>query len=91
VELLTPGEPDQQSTLELIQAIKAGETGPASRSRLRALVERLAEQGAQAVVLGCTELGLVADGDQAVPLVDSVAELARAAVTRVKGRTTEEG
>jgi aspartate/glutamate racemase len=54
-------------------------------------VERLAEQGAQAVVLGCTELGLVADSDQVVPLVDSVAELARAAVMRVKGRTTEEG
>ena len=89
VELVLPDAAHQQATLDLINDIKAGETGSASRDRLRALVAHLAEAGAQAVVLGCTELGLVADAGQPVPLVDALTELARATVLRVKGRTSE--
>ena len=90
VKLILPGDPDQRRTLELIRKIKTGETGPATRARLHSLTARLAERGAQAVALGCTELGLATDGDQAVPLVDGVVELARAAVLRVKGRIRED-
>ncbi|MDR2076096.1 MAG: amino acid racemase [Desulfovibrio sp.] len=89
-DLILPDDPDQRRTLDLIKAIKTGETGPASRACLRSLTARLAEGGAQAVALGCTELGLAADSGQAVPLVDGLFELARAAVLRLRGRTREE-
>ncbi|MDR2726603.1 MAG: amino acid racemase [Deltaproteobacteria bacterium] len=90
VVLLVPDAARQQQTLDLIAAIKAGRTGSGSCRTLRDLADHLAGQGAQAVVLGCTELGLAADGGTAVPFVDTVVELARAAVLRVKGKTTED-
>ena len=92
VELITPDDERQAETLALINAIKAGHTGPEQRGELARLASWLGEHGAEAVVLGCTELGLVSDGvtDQTgIPLIDTVIELARATVTRVKGRTTE--
>jgi aspartate racemase len=45
------------------------------------VIERLRERGAQAVVLGCTEIGLlVKPGDSAMPLLDSTLLHAQAAV-----------
>jgi aspartate racemase len=45
------------------------------------VIERLRERGAQAVVLGCTEIGLlVKPGDSTLPLLDSALLHARAAV-----------
>lgn len=89
IELMLPDEARQAQTLDLIKAIKAGQTGAAEQRRLSELAAYLAARGAQAVVLGCTELGLVAGRHQGVSLVDGLKELARAAVLRVKGRTTE--
>jgi len=92
VELLTPDDARQAETLTLINAIKAGRTGPDQQAELARLTSWLGERGAEAVVLGCTELGLVSDGvtDRiGIPLIDTVIELARATVMRVKGRTTE--
>jgi len=91
VDLILPDPVRQQETLDLITAIKAGRTGPDSSRILRNLVGHLGSKGAQAVVLGCTELGLAADGEPGMPLVDTVIELARATVLRVKGKTTDTG
>ncbi len=45
-----------------------------SRAAYREVVARLAAAGAEAVVLGCTEIGLLLrDGDADVPLVDTTA------------------
>ncbi len=89
VETLVPDEVRQTETLALINAVKAGQTGPDQQATLSRLAEFLADRGAQAVVLGCTELGLISCGHRGVPLVDAVIELARATVLRVKGQTTE--
>ena len=89
VEALVPDEPQQARTLALINAVKAGQTGPEQQAELSRLAQDLADRGAQAVILGCTELGLVSAAHIGVPLVDTVIELARATVLRVKGRTTE--
>ncbi len=57
-----------------------GEIVEASRERFRQVVAGLAASGAQAVVLGCTEIGLLLDeADAAVPLFDTTLLHARAA------------
>jgi len=63
---------------ELVQ----GRVRDASRRELVAVIERLAERGCDAVVLGCTELPLlVAPGDAPLPVLDSTRLLARAAIS----------
>jgi aspartate racemase len=63
-----------------IAAIKAGDLH-AGGVLLRAVVRSLAARGADAVVLACTEIPLVAGaGDVAVPVVDATFALARHSV-----------
>ncbi|SEK06898.1 aspartate/glutamate racemase family protein [Achromobacter sp. NFACC18-2] len=62
---------------------------PASVARLQGIVDRLKDDGCDAVVLGCTELPLVLnDNNCALPTLDSTRILARAALDRaINGRT----
>jgi aspartate racemase len=54
---------------------------PESRMNLHRIMTRLAEQGAEGVILGCTELGLlVGNEDSPVPLFDTTRIHALAAV-----------
>ena len=64
-----------------------GRFEPASRERLREDVAQLAARGAQAAILGCTELGLLlpAGSPAALPLFDSTDLQARAAVRWMLG------
>lgn len=56
-----------------------GRVVPASRAAYQDVIGRLADRGAQAVVLACTEIGLlVAPGDSPVPLIDSASAHATA-------------
>lgn len=58
-----------------------GRIEPASRAAFASIIESLVERGAQGVILGCTEIGLLVDGgDAQVPLFDTAALHARAAV-----------
>jgi aspartate racemase len=51
-----------------------------SRDHFRRVIAALVERGAQAIILGCTEISLlIAPGDAAVPLFDTTAIHARAA------------
>jgi aspartate racemase len=52
-----------------------------SRQRYREVMAALVDRGAEGIVLGCTEIGLlVGDGDSSVPLYDTTAIHAEAAV-----------
>jgi aspartate racemase len=54
-----------------------------SRQAYRQIIDRLVQQGAQAIVMGCTEIMLlVRPEDSAVPLFDTTALHAEAAVER---------
>ncbi|MEL6604317.1 MAG: aspartate/glutamate racemase family protein [Cyanobacteria bacterium J06614_10] len=58
-----------------------GNIRPASRDRFRKIIENLVASGAEAVILGCTEIGLlVKPTDSAVPLFDTTKIHAEAAV-----------
>ncbi|HEY0720255.1 MAG TPA: aspartate/glutamate racemase family protein [Gammaproteobacteria bacterium] len=53
---------------------------PESRSEYRAIMQRLASQGAEAIILGCTEISLLVNQqDSEIPLFDTTAIHARAA------------
>jgi aspartate racemase len=63
-----------------------GNLRPESKVRLRNVLAQLARRGAEGVILGCTELGLlIGDGDSPVPLFDTTRIHARAAVEHALG------
>lgn len=62
VEMRVPGEADRATLQRLIfEELCRGVVRDASRQACLAIVDRLAAGGAQGLVLGCTELGLLLD------------------------------
>lgn len=88
IEAITPDEAGRAEVHRLIyEELCRGRFETASREWLRDAVGRLADRGAQAVILGCTELGLLlpAGSVAPVPLFDSTELQARAAVDWMLG------
>jgi len=75
IDVLVPADDDAAAVHRVIyDELVVGQVRAESRELLRAVVGRLVERGAQAIVLGCTELGMILrPPDSAVPLVDSLA------------------
>ena len=70
----------------LIAAIKTGDHGPGVRAGMRELAEGLVRRGADALILGCTEIPIVlADEDIDVPLYSSSDILAQTTVAIALG------
>lgn len=88
IEVITPDERGRADVHRVIyEELCRGRFEPASRELLRAQVAALADRGAQAAILGCTELGLLlpAGSAAALPLFDSTDLQARAAVDWMLG------
>ncbi|WP_206956186.1 aspartate/glutamate racemase family protein [Trinickia acidisoli] len=81
-ESVEPDAATQRHIDACIREVKAGEI-EASTGHLAAALDWLVDQGAQAAVLGCTELPLAARPMKApsIPMIDSTLELARATVS----------
>lgn len=73
LEVLVPDDSDRAMIHAVIfDELCRGVVDDVSRTRYLAVVERLAGRGASAVVLGCTEIGLLLGGATAsVPLLDT--------------------
>jgi aspartate racemase len=82
ITVLVPDAEDRQYVNAVIyNELVAGQIRDESRAGLIAVIRRLAERGAQAVILGCTEIPLlVAEADAGVPLFDTTAIHAEAAL-----------
>jgi aspartate racemase len=82
LEVLIPEAPERERVHRVIyDELCLGITRDDSRAAYLRIVEELAERGAQAVILGCTEIGLlIRDGEAAVPLYDTTRIHAEAAV-----------
>lgn len=82
ISVLVP-EADQRSYVDnvIYNELTAGQIKDDSRSGLVTIINRLAERGAEGVVLGCTEIPLlVHEDDVEVPLLDTTAIHAEAAL-----------
>jgi aspartate/glutamate racemase len=65
----------------IFDELTLGKIHESSREKLIALIEKLREQGAGAIILGCTELTLlISQKDTGIPLFDTTALHAQAAV-----------
>jgi aspartate racemase len=73
VEVVTPSDDDQQRVHDAIyDELTLGIVSPATHAYHLAVIEKLVADGAEAVLLACTEQGLLLrDGDASVPLVDT--------------------
>jgi aspartate racemase len=82
IECVVPDEPGRIEVHRVIfEELCRGEVNDDSRQKLIALVRELADQGAQGVILGCTELTMILQpGDGGLPSVDTTALHAMAAV-----------
>jgi aspartate racemase len=82
IECVVPDEPGRIEVHRVIfEELCRGEVNDDSRQKLIALVRELADQGAQGVILGCTELTMILQpGDGGLPSFDTTALHAMAAV-----------
>lgn len=81
LSVVGPDAAGQEVVNRTIYAVKAGQTGPALTGALLPVAQGLVDRGAEAIVLGCTELPFVLrPGAIRVPVLDSNLILAQAAV-----------
>lgn len=82
LSVVAPNEPDRAVVHEVIyKELCLGKINPNSKSEYLRIIKALAEQGAEAVILGCTEIGmLVKQSDTDIQLIDTTAIHAQAAV-----------
>ena len=82
LEVITPNREDRAIVHRVIyEELCLGKIEQQSKADYLRIIALLAEQGAEAVILGCTEIGLlVKQDDTGVPLVDTTMIHAQAAV-----------
>lgn len=87
-DILIPGEADRALVHRVIyEELCRGVIKPASKAAFIDLVNRLAASGADGVILGCTEVGLLIEsGDVAIPVFDTTRIHVEAALDFSLGR-----
>jgi aspartate racemase len=82
LDVLVPGDRDRRIVHDVIyDELCVGVVSDSSRDAYRRIMAGLVDRGAQGILLGCTEIDLlVGPGDATVPVFDTTALHARAAV-----------
>ena len=82
LEVIVPNAADREIIHKVIYGeLVLGKINPASKVEYVHIIENLVRQGAEGIILGCTEIGLlVKDADSSVPLFDTTRIHALAAV-----------
>jgi len=82
LEVVTPNDADMDMVHQVIfEELCLGQIKASSKEKYMAVIDRLEADGAEGVILGCTEIGLlVKDQDCSIPLFDTTVIHARAAV-----------
>lgn len=86
IDVLVPGEEDIEEVNRVIyEELCRGIISPDSRAEYVRIIETLKEKGAEGVILGCTEIGLlVRQEDSPLPVFDTtVIHATRAALTAI--------
>ncbi|NWG13597.1 MAG: amino acid racemase [Acidobacteria bacterium] len=91
IAAVVPEEPDQDRIMAVIRDIKADRNRDEARRSVKRICLGLAAQGAEAVILGCTELPLVLDTKRPpCPLLNPTRILAQAAVKWARGGAADD-
>ncbi|UZE26285.1 aspartate/glutamate racemase family protein [Pseudomonas sp. B21-056] len=87
LSVLVPEAEERQAVHRIIyDELCVGVINPASRQAYQQVIESLARRGAQAIILGCTEIGLLIKPEHSpLPLLDTTHLHARAAVAFALG------
>lgn len=91
IEWLRP-EPDERDEVSriIMDELVYGILSPSSTAYFEAQIERMRERGADAVILGCTEIPLIiSDANSSLPTLDSTRLLAEAAMRRAINASVE--
>lgn len=82
LEVLIPAAEEREVVHRIIyEELVLGQIRPASRERYQSIIENLTVAGAQGVILGCTEIGLLVKAEDCrIPVFDTTAIHAAAAV-----------
>ena len=85
LDLLSPNDHLQSSIMDSIRRIKTGRYGAEDRHALRLAADDLQNKGAEAILIACTELSVIADEIMGSHVVDTAQVLAEGIVSQVKG------
>jgi amino-acid racemase len=93
LDVIIPDDADRDIVHKVIYGeLCMGLVHDASRAQYRRIIQRLVDQGAQGVILGCTEISmLVGPSDSPVPLFDTTAIHARKAAEWALGSKDIQG
>lgn len=82
LDVIIPSETDRQTVHDIIyDELCQGEIKATSKQQYMEIIDRLAADGAQGIILGCTEIGLlIKQADVALPVFDTTQIHATAAV-----------
>lgn len=82
IEVIVPAAEQRAIIHQVIyQELCLGQINPASKQQFLNIIDQLVAEGADAVILGCTEIGmLLQQSDHAIPLLDTTAIHAASAV-----------
>ena len=83
IEVLIPNESEREEIHAILYGeLCLGEIKESSRKTFHSIIKRLFAQGAEGIILGCTEIPLIVkQADYEIPLYDTTALHAEAAVT----------
>ncbi|SMP45398.1 aspartate racemase [Desulfonatronum zhilinae] len=91
LKILAPRSSDQDALMAAIRKIKTGQYGEDVRSSLRTAVDGLVQDGAQALLVACTELSVISGCIRtSYPVVDAAQILAEAIVREARQSMREE-
>ncbi|WP_313331178.1 aspartate/glutamate racemase family protein [Sphingobium yanoikuyae] len=84
LSVVVPGDDDRAAVHRIIyEELVAGKIEPASRTTYREIIARMVEDGAEGIILGCTEIMLLIGADDSpVPIFDTTALHAQAAIEK---------
>ncbi|MDJ0622467.1 MAG: amino acid racemase [Desulfocapsaceae bacterium] len=85
MQVIYPDDEVQEQLFQIIRRVKKGETDIGIRQELRAIAQHLKEKGATTAILGCTELGIIAE-DLPILVIDAAELLAQEVVAVAKNK-----
>jgi aspartate racemase len=85
IKTIVPSAGEQELLMDAIHAIKGGDQSCGTRKLIRRLAAKLVSNGAEVLILACTELALAVEAkDLDVPAIDTIEVLALAAIREAR-------